>query len=71
VPNAALRFKPKQVPASAPNEHGQRVWLPDGDEAKLMKVKTGITDGTWSEVIEGAIAEGQEVIVGLVEKEKK
>jgi HlyD family secretion protein len=71
VPNAALRFKPKQMPTSAPNERGQRVWLPDGDEAKLMKVKTGITDGTWSEVLQGDIAEGQEVIVGLVEKEKK
>ena len=71
VPNAALRFKPKKIAASASGEHGQKVWLPDGDEAKPVKVKTGITDGTWSELLEGDIAEGQEVIIGLAEKEKK
>ncbi len=53
VPNAALRFKPKKMPAGAPGEHGQKVWLPDGDEAKPVKVKTGITDGSWSELLEG------------------
>ncbi len=71
VPNAALRFKPKKMPAGAPGEHGQKVWLPDGDEAKPVKVTTGITDGSWSELLEGDIAEGQELIVGLTEKEKK
>jgi HlyD family secretion protein len=71
VPNAALRFKPKKIPASAPGEHGQKVWLPDGDQANPVKVTTGITDGSWSEVLDGAITEGQEVIVGLADKEKK
>jgi HlyD family secretion protein len=71
VPNAALRFKPKKMPAGAPGEHGQKVWLPDGDEAKPVKVTTGITDGSWSELLDGAITEGQEVIVGLADKEKK
>jgi HlyD family secretion protein len=71
LPNAALRFKPKKMPAGAPADHGQKVWVPDGDEAKPVPVKTGITDGTWSELVEGSIAEGQELIVGLAEKEKK
>lgn len=71
VPNAALRFKPKKMPAGASAEHAQKVWLPDGDEAKPVKVKTGITDGSLSELLEGDLAEGQEVILGLAEKEKK
>ena len=70
IPNGALRFKPKKTPASASTDRGQKVWLPDGDEPKPVKVKTGITDGAWSELLEGDIAEGQEVIVGLAEKEK-
>jgi len=71
VPNAALRFKPKKIPPIAPADHTQKVWLDDGAEAKPVKVKTGITDGTYSELLEGDLADGQEVIVGYAEKEKK
>jgi HlyD family secretion protein len=71
LPNSALRFKPKKNLPGGTVERGQQVWLPDGEEPKSVKVKTGITDGSYSEMIEGDLAEGQEVIVGYAEKEKK
>lgn len=71
LPNAALRFKPKKTPPGITAERGQQVWLPQGAEATPVKVKIGITDGSYSELIEGDLAEGQEVIAGYAEKEKK
>jgi HlyD family secretion protein len=48
----------------------QTIWVL-GDDRKLrpVTVKLGITDGSFSEVTEGNLREGQEVIVGLVPKE--
>ena len=71
LPNAALRFKPKKMPAGVTAERGQQVWLPEGAEARPVKVKSGITDGSYSELITGDLSEGQEVIAGYAEKEKK
>jgi len=48
----------------------QTIWV-SGDDRKLrpVTVKLGITDGSFSEVTEGNLKEGQEVIVGLVPKD--
>lgn len=70
LPNAALRFKPKKIPEGFTTRRGLQVWLPGGDEPRPVKVKTGITDGAYSELIEGDLAEGQEVIIGYAEKKK-
>jgi HlyD family secretion protein len=41
-------------------------WLPHpSGEPTAVKVKTGITDGTYTELVEGPLKEGDEVIIGL------
>jgi HlyD family secretion protein len=48
----------------------QTIWvLGSGGTPSPVVVKLGITDGAFSEVIEGDLAEGREVIVGVVSKE--
>jgi HlyD family secretion protein len=42
------------------------VWLPNPQgEPTAVEVKTGITDGTYTELVEGPLKEGDEVIIGL------
>ncbi len=42
------------------------VWQPDPQgEPTTVEVKTGITDGTYTELVEGPLKEGDEVIIGL------
>jgi HlyD family secretion protein len=55
VPNAALRFRPA----------AGRLWIV-GENAKPMPVavRTGLTDGASTEVVEGPLKEGDEVILG-------
>jgi HlyD family secretion protein len=71
VPNAALRLKPSAslmetpvVPPATPN--GALVYVP-APESKLraVLVKTGITDGNFTEITEGDLHEGQQVAVGI------
>jgi HlyD family secretion protein len=44
-----------------------RVWVPDDEEdrAKPVTVRVGLTDGSYTEVVSGEVAEGTPVIVGL------
>lgn len=44
-----------------------KVWIPGADGAPTaVELKTGINDGNQTEVFEGALQEGQQVIVGIV-----
>lgn len=68
LPNAALRFKPPTSDAPANGrlpaaERGQAVWILVNDKLKKCPVKTGITDGVFSELIGGELKEGSEVVV--------
>jgi len=83
VPNAALRFKYEPGAAAssagsqgasgttpaAPGRH--QVWVPDGNDLKAVPVRPGITDGSYTEIIEGALKEGQEVVIGIMESGAK
>jgi HlyD family secretion protein len=62
-PNAALRFRPGGgAPATG------RVWVPGPDgQPKAVDLRTGLTDGTSTEILEGPLKEGDEVILGLGE----
>lgn len=72
VPNAALRFKPAadQIPKAAESEKtkpergsGQRtLWVLRNGQPEAVPVKIGISDGVQTEIIEGEIKEGDEII---------
>ncbi|WP_353683869.1 efflux RND transporter periplasmic adaptor subunit [Thermodesulfovibrio sp. 3907-1M] len=61
IPNAALRFR---MPNTAPSKE-QGVWVLRGGKPVRVKIKTGISDGEWSEVLEGNVKEGDDVIVEI------
>ncbi len=80
VPNAALRFRPQGMepdaaprggagPAPARGGPSGRVWIlgPDG-KLKPLSVQLGISDGSFTETLDAALTEGQEVIVGTTER---
>jgi HlyD family secretion protein len=78
VPNAALRFKPKTKPSEKPEtqkkpgQKGPAVYVLKEGEPEMIKVTTGITDGTYTEILPGsALRPGDEVITESLEKEKK
>jgi HlyD family secretion protein len=43
-----------------------RVWLYVDKQLKPVRVRTALSDGTFSEVVEGELKEGQEVVVNMV-----
>jgi len=48
----------------------QTIWVfGDDKRPRPVTVKLGITDGSFSEVVEGDLREGQELIIGLGSKE--
>ncbi len=71
LPNAALRFKPdpatlSAMGASAPPElHGgdRAVWALRGERPVLVIAKTGITDGTYTEVLSGDLRVGDRAVI--------
>lgn len=67
IPTSALRFKP-----NLKGKGGQGVWVLTGKgELKEVPVKIGIRDGTFAELLEGDIKEGQEVVVGIAPGKKE
>jgi HlyD family secretion protein len=77
VPNAALRFKPTNrgadsaatEPASAEEGASAEVWqLGLNGRPHAFPIRTGISDGVYTEVLAGKISAGQEVIVGMAER---
>lgn len=66
IPNAALRFK---MPDSPPSKQ-QGVWVIRDGKPVRVNVRTGISDGEWTELIEGDIKEGEEVITDIGTQKK-
>ena len=71
VPNAALRFRPagaaiEQGPrTAAPDPRAGQVWVLGADDTpQPVSVRLGASDGTFTEVLAGALGEHQRVIVG-------
>jgi HlyD family secretion protein len=76
VPNSALRFQPQSLARGNKNQRRDKepgmnssVWALDqyGERVKVP-VKRGISDGIFTEIKEGEVKEGQEVIVGGLDK---
>ena len=75
IPNGALRFRPpEKEPRQASRPAGPRkeqsVWVPAEGKPKRVEVKTGISDGTLTEIVSGDLAEGRPVIVESLSKAK-
>lgn len=66
VPNTALRFKPNtgEKPPQLEKGFNGVVWVTEGDGIRAVPVKTGLTDGTRSEVLAGDLPVGATVVVG-------
>ena len=75
VPNAALRFKPPESliagavgTAKASGENWRTFYVLEQNKAHPVKVKTGISDSSYTEVLPGELSGGAQVIVGLKSK---
>ncbi|WP_340689865.1 efflux RND transporter periplasmic adaptor subunit [Hydrogenobacter thermophilus] len=66
VPNVALRVRLR-----GEKQQGAGVWALRDNRPVRVPVKTGISDGTYTEVVAGDLKEGDKVIVGLGEERKK
>ena len=69
IPNKALRFTPNEAMLSEgetiQNAEGKtKVWVKEGSVLKAMPVKTGMTNGTLTQVFEG-LAPGTEIITEI------
>jgi HlyD family secretion protein len=70
VPNQALRFRPQ---SAAPTANGDAtVWVLDArGEGTPVKIKTGATDSTGTQLVSGPLTEGQKIIIGVAASEKR
>ncbi len=72
ISNTALRFRPpsEKRDLTAKKGKGSGVWVLENKKLKRIAITTGISDGTYTELLSGEIREGQEVIVESLEKPK-
>jgi HlyD family secretion protein len=70
IPNAALRFKPADKGKGKDLQKGPGVWVLDKGTQRRIPVQTGISDGSFTELVSGELAEGREVITEAVTKTK-
>ncbi len=64
-----LLFKPPSHAASTPQQaqSGLRtVWVANGDDLKAVEIETGETDGIRTEIVAGALAQDDRVVVDMV-----
>jgi len=70
IPNGALRFKPAEQgpPAAKPRGLGPAVWVEENGRPQRVPVKTGLSDGSFTELVSGDLKEGQPVIIESLAK---
>lgn len=76
VPNAALRYHPASATPAVTKSAGrkvaaieQAVWVLDAhNKPERVAVTTGVSDGTYTEVMSGALKDGDRLIVAAVAK---
>ncbi len=73
VPNSALRFKPQEKGGEATglskrtsDMKGPAVWIIENKQPKKIGVATGISDGSFTEIVSKDLREGQEIIVATL-----
>ena len=71
IPNTALRFRPSEKrDLTAKKGKGSGIWVLENNKLKRIAITTGISDGTYTELLSGEIREGQEIIVESLSKPK-
>ena len=71
IPNAALRFRPSEKSGMTEQKlKGSGIWVLENKKPKRIAITTGISDGTYTELLSGEIREGQEMIVDSLTKPK-
>lgn len=68
IPNAALRFSPippeEQARSLSRGTMGKpKVWVLDGNNPKPIEIQTGLSDGSFTQLVQGQLQEGAGVIV--------
>ncbi|MBK8480948.1 MAG: efflux RND transporter periplasmic adaptor subunit [Proteobacteria bacterium] len=53
-------------PAAPPPPPRRELWVLRAGQARAVSIATGVTDGRWTEVLDGALAVGDEVIIEAV-----
>ena len=67
VPNAAIRFRPPPELAHAEAPRGKKlVWVRRGTGVTPIAFTPGVSDGTYTEVVGGALVPGQSVITEAI-----
>jgi len=66
IPNAAMRFKPTDIPQDIFSRKQGRneltVWILNNGKPAPARITTGISDGSYAEVVSGDLKEGQQII---------
>jgi HlyD family secretion protein len=66
VSAATLRLDPSAVRIPAERGAAQQIWQLDAKgRPSVHMVRTGLSDGTYTEIVDGGLAPGQQVIVGV------
>ncbi|MBX3349860.1 MAG: efflux RND transporter periplasmic adaptor subunit [Nitrospira sp.] len=69
VPNGALRFRMPNIPT---DRKASRVWVLDPNhQPRQVDVSTGITDSLSTEILDGSLNQGDQVIVGIETEEEQ
>ena len=67
VPNAALRFRPSEDLISGEFQREPKtryIWVKDGEKVRPIKVKSSISDGSYTAIDAPEIKEGMEIVIG-------
>jgi len=71
IPNASLRFMPPEEEKITIDKKGTGIWIIQKGELKRIPIVTGISDGNYTELVSGALKEGQEVIIESLTNKKE
>ncbi|MBI5326924.1 MAG: efflux RND transporter periplasmic adaptor subunit [Deltaproteobacteria bacterium] len=73
IPAAIFRFKPAEEAGQkqAKQEKRIKIWVLKNGKLNPVFIKTGVSDGSYTEVAEGDIAEGDEVVVDTLGKKNE
>jgi HlyD family secretion protein len=65
APGTGLQTGSRAEEASAGGENRSVLWVPEGAYVRPLRVRAGLTDGTYTEVQGEGLTEGMKVVIGL------